>query len=340
MATLVDIKEETRGRWPGILAAFGIDKETLDGNHHACPVCGGKDRFRFDDKYENGDWVCSGHGQRRGSSVGVGDGIDLLMGFLNKEFRDVVSEVRSVIGGGALPKVDRPAFTTTPIDRKKALESCNKVLAKSLAVTAGNPVDRYLKNRGLAHGATPTLRYVPNLGYYEKGVDGPVLVGRFPAMIAPVVDVNNNLIGLHRTWLAPKGEGKAPVASPKKLSNKDLKGGAIRLFEPVDGFIAITEGIETALAVNELYGWPTWATIATAFMAAVELPKEIDKVVICADYDKEDPVTGKRPGHAAAVALRERLRNEGRQVKIMLPAREGMDFLDTLNERASNSNVV
>lgn len=333
MTALVDIKEQARGRWPGILAAFGIDKELLDGEHRPCPVCNGKDRFRFDDRSGNGDWVCSGHGQRRGSSVGSGNGVDLLMGYLNKEFRDVVNDVRSVIFGGELPKVDRPAVVVTPTDRHKVLESCNKVLAKSLPVQMGSPVDRYLKLRGLAYGATPTLRYVPNLGYYKPGKENPELVGRFPAMIAPIVDVNNQLLGLHRTWLAPRGEGKAPVDEPKKLSNKGCAGGAIRLFDPVDGFIAITEGIETALAVNELYGWPVWATIATAFMEAVELPKEINKVVICADYDEVDANTGVRPGHKAAIALRDRLLKEGRQVKIMLPAREGMDFNDTLNER-------
>lgn len=338
MTALVDIKTQAHGRWPSILTNFGIDSSLLDGGHHQCPVCGGTDRFRFDDKNGNGDWVCSGHGMRRGASVGAGNGIDLLMSYLGKGFREVADEIRQALLG-QLPKVERPYVSKAPVDRQEVLSKLNKLLAKSHAVVGNDPVDRYLKLRGLSEGAPAALRYVPSLGYFTKGKEGPELKGHFPAMIAQITDVEGNLLAIHRTYLAAKGNGKAPVDEAKKLSNKGIMGGAIRLFEPKDGFIAITEGIETALAVHELFGWPTWATVATAFMSGVELPKHIDKIVICADFDKIDPLSGARPGHVAAMALREKLRAEGRTVKIMLPPREGMDFLDELVERNNlNSN--
>ncbi|WP_298860764.1 primase-helicase zinc-binding domain-containing protein, partial [uncultured Gimesia sp.] len=37
------------GREVEVLSSLGIPAESLDGKHHACPKCGGKDRFRFDD---------------------------------------------------------------------------------------------------------------------------------------------------------------------------------------------------------------------------------------------------------------------------------------------------
>lgn len=46
------------GRWPYILSALGI-KVPSAGHHGACPACGGKDRFRLDDKAGRGTWFCN-----------------------------------------------------------------------------------------------------------------------------------------------------------------------------------------------------------------------------------------------------------------------------------------
>ncbi|OYW14566.1 MAG: hypothetical protein B7Z55_15615, partial [Planctomycetales bacterium 12-60-4] len=45
-----DIKRQAAGRWAEILASVaGIDRELLDSQHHPCPKCGGRDRFRLID---------------------------------------------------------------------------------------------------------------------------------------------------------------------------------------------------------------------------------------------------------------------------------------------------
>lgn len=47
----------TNGHWFDVLNGLGI---SIYGNkHQPCPVCGGKDRFRFDDKDGRGTWFCS-----------------------------------------------------------------------------------------------------------------------------------------------------------------------------------------------------------------------------------------------------------------------------------------
>src|SRR5947199_194195 len=43
------ISETARGRWHGILPQLGISANLLRNRHGPCPMCGGKDRFRFDD---------------------------------------------------------------------------------------------------------------------------------------------------------------------------------------------------------------------------------------------------------------------------------------------------
>jgi len=72
----MDIKEAV-GRWPGIFAQLGVDVGT--GKHKACPICGGKDRFRFDDKDGEGTYFCN--------QCGAGDGWNLLQKVIGMNFR-------------------------------------------------------------------------------------------------------------------------------------------------------------------------------------------------------------------------------------------------------------
>jgi len=56
-------------RWPMVLSQLGIDVPRSPRQHASCPACGGKDRFRFDDK-GRGSFFCN--------QCGAGDGLDLI----------------------------------------------------------------------------------------------------------------------------------------------------------------------------------------------------------------------------------------------------------------------
>ena len=43
-----EVIRKAAGREVDFLVSIGIPAESLDGNHHPCPKCGGKDRFRYD----------------------------------------------------------------------------------------------------------------------------------------------------------------------------------------------------------------------------------------------------------------------------------------------------
>jgi putative DNA primase/helicase len=128
---------------------------------------------------------------------------------------------------------------------------------------------------------------------------------------------------LHRTYLTPDGH-KAPVPTPKKLMSPALpgatRGAAIRLL-PAGATLAVSEGIETALAVHLGTGLPVWATICAQGMAALVVPDTVRLVVIGADHDA--------PGLQAAKALARRMLAEGRRVKIVTPDTPGADWADT-----------
>lgn len=62
-------EKAARGHWSRILPALGVN--VLKNRHQPCPVCAGKDRFRFDDQEGRGTWFCN-QGGERGSVTSAG----------------------------------------------------------------------------------------------------------------------------------------------------------------------------------------------------------------------------------------------------------------------------
>jgi putative DNA primase/helicase len=91
--------ERARGRWPEILSRFGIDRKFLRNRHGPCPLCGGKDRFRFDDLDGSGSYICN----QCSASKGHGAGIRLLMKFRDWDFKTAVTEIDRLIGTDYVP---------------------------------------------------------------------------------------------------------------------------------------------------------------------------------------------------------------------------------------------
>ena len=75
----MNIQELTNGRWPDLLAHFcGLTAKQLTDKHQPCPLCGGEDRYRFDDLDGNGSWYCNQCGGKD-QCGGGGSGMDMLM---------------------------------------------------------------------------------------------------------------------------------------------------------------------------------------------------------------------------------------------------------------------
>ena len=92
------------GLWGAILPALGVPAEYLTNRHKDCPGCGGRDRFRFDDRDGRGTFVCGG-----GGDTLTGDGFDLLRhvhGWGQAEAFRAVSEYLGVVA--SLPPRQKP----------------------------------------------------------------------------------------------------------------------------------------------------------------------------------------------------------------------------------------
>ena len=297
---MTDIKDRVRGMWPGIFEAMGIDVGT--GKHKPCPNCQGTDRFRFDDKDGEGTYYCN--------QCGAGDGWSLLMKCLNVDFVGAVKAVEGVMG----------ECKKTPINNGLQYnpERLREMYKNSKPLNGSCPGSQYLKNRGLSV-FPPTLRYIQDC--YE-----PATKTKLPAILATFSASDSEALTLHRTYLSQDGE-KANLKNCKltMTPKRNMAGGAVRLF-PATEMVGITEGIETAIAVHELYNIPVWATLSTSLMISFEPPKGMKNIMIYGDSDLNFA------GHRAAYILAHRLYLADYAVGVRFPEKMGYDFLDVKNE--------
>lgn len=302
---LQPVRELALGRWPGILSSFGLTDKQLSGKHTACPVCGGKDRFRFDDQEGRGTFFCS--------HCGAGDGVQLVMSLKGIDFKTAAQEIESIAG------VVQQAQVAKLPDETQKLEALRRVWAESKPLAIGDEVMRYLAGRGLDLSTPPdNLRLHPALPYH----DGEKFVGKFPAMVALVRAPDGTGVTLHRTYL--QDGRKAPVECPKKLMpGRPVTGAAIRL-SPAGVGVAIAEGIETALAASIQFGIPVWSCVTAHGIETFEPPAGVKRITVFADSDAS--FTGQKAAYTAAF----RLVQQGFDVEVKVPATIG-DWLDELH---------
>ncbi len=181
----------------------------------------------------------------------------------------------------------------------------------------GSPVQTYLKGRGCEGRIPPVLRFHRSLFHTSRTYH--------PAMVAAVtLWPKQTISGVHRTYLAAEGLGKAPFF-PNKMMLGSIKGGAVRLAPPGAKLI-LAEGIETALSCLYATHVPTWSCLSTSGMMEVVVPPlEItQEIIICVDGDNA--------GQHAADQLAKRLHGDGYSVRLA-PSPQGQDFNDILREK-------
>ena len=303
-AAKVKTADAAAGRWPGILQALGVDPAYLRKKHGPCPICAGKDRYRFDDLRGSGTWICS--------HCGSGDGFKLLQGVFGWSFSEAAKQVDRIVG-----TVPVGPITPERTDASK-VRALHQVWNGSREVVHGDPVWRYL-NRRLGIERVPAgLRLHPALKYIDE--DGRDL-GQFPAMLARLQYPDGTGASIHRTYLTDDGD-KAPVPQPKKImAGKPLKTAAVRL-SGVETTLGISEGLETALAASIRFGVPVWAATSAALLESWVPPAGVERVLIAGDADASFT------GQASAFALARRLVRDGYAVDVQVPGEIGKDWAD------------
>jgi putative DNA primase/helicase len=314
MGSFQEINESAKGKWRGILATIGIDLKYLTKKHGPCPICHGKDRFRFDDKGGEGTWICS--------QCGSGYGAVLAQKYTGKGYRDVMMEIDEILNGKPI-KADPVAPEITDEQRREAL---NKVWRQCAPMSAGNVADVYLRGRGVRQES-----YVADLRFGESLRNGEG--GVAPCMVAMVRDPDGKPSSLHRTFLRKDGKGKAEMASPRKMMPGQIAiGSCVRLMEWQEGqVLGIAEGIETAFAASQRFKIPVWAALNANMLARWQWPDGCKSVMIFGDNDASFT------GQAAAFELAKRAASRGLEVQIHIPGLtfeggfDNTDFADMAN---------
>jgi len=168
-----DVAESARGQWDFILASLSID--VIKNKHTPCPICGGDDRFRYDDKDNRGSYFCN--------KCDPGDGIALVEKVMNVSTKEAAKQVAIVLGidTGTPIQIDREAIkkrkkSQQQTEKKKLAEqkAATAKLAKELLDKCKQGESEYLKNKGLPpkglisntaiNGLKPPLLTIP---YYR-----------------------------------------------------------------------------------------------------------------------------------------------------------------------------
>ncbi|WP_393970053.1 phage/plasmid primase, P4 family [Kluyvera intermedia] len=214
------------GHWSRILPVLGV--KVIKNRHQSCPVCGGSDRFRFDDKEGRGTWFCN--------QCGAGDGLKLVEKVFGVTPLEAAGKVNAVTGNlpPVAPEVIATAEAETDADRKAAAALAVKLMEKTRPAT-GNA---YLTRKGF-----PALECLTLTTTHKTGG----VTYRAGDVIVPLQDdtgavVNVQLInsdGLKRTLKGGAVKGAYYLIEGKKEAGKRLW---------------IAEGYATALTVHHLTG--------------------------------------------------------------------------------------
>lgn len=130
MTFVEDVRSKAKGHWEAIFRRLDIPTNRSEGE---CPSCGGKTRYRFDDREGRGTYHCS--------HCGAGTGLDLVMKVNQCDARSAAEMVAGVM---ALPLPELKPARDKP---QSNIAIADKVAALVAKTVSGE--SQYLLNKGL-----------------------------------------------------------------------------------------------------------------------------------------------------------------------------------------------
>lgn len=282
-----DVVAAACGHWPDVLAGVGIDTPHR-GKHGPCPVCGGRDRFRLDDKGGRGTWICN--------QCGAGDGLDLVSKVTGKPPKEVAELLAPLVGlsaGGLDPaereRIHQQQQARAEADAKQAEQLRQKAARRAADIMAdtGQGESPYLERKGFGSHLSAVNRTLIR----EGGENFPA-----GSLVIPLTNEAGELLNVQLI----RADGT------KRYLHGGQKAGA---FHRIDGgeLVAVVEGYATGLSVHLASGATVYCAMDCgnlAVVAAIARRQHPEaRILLCGDNDAD---TQGNPGktkaeHAAAV---------------------------------------
>ena len=275
-----EVTAAATNRWPEILDFIGVNVPASPRTHTACPACGGKDRFRFDD---------NGRGSHFCNQCGAGDGLDLIA-----KVRCCDITTAAQLAADALGIDYRTAKMQEVTSQRKSLSATQGQKSALDQEQHTKFADRYRKlGQKVTFGESPYLQ--------SKGLEG-FTFSILPdgGLLLPLRDESGEVVAAQT--ISPSGEKRLIAGSAKK--------GSFYTINAVETppYILIAEGLATALSVHLMR--PDALTVAAidagnllpvAQVLRVSHPDA--QIIIAADNDLAEGAKNVGIEHAEKAAL-------------------------------------
>jgi len=258
-------------------------------------MCGGCDRFRWDDKDSGGGFICN--------QCGAGDGFDLVSRVTGKSFRQIADDISSILG-----KPNEYQKQHNP-EEKRQRDAMTRVWQNSFEPQESGPVCIYSHRRVGCFWRSPAIReLVSNKGRLF--------------MVAKIMGHDDRPVNLHLTALTWAGK-KADVTPAKRVMAGKLPDGCAIRLAPASPVMGVAEGIETAISAAIMFDMPVWACVNGTLLSKWVPPEDAEQITIFADNDVN------YTGQAKAYHLANRLEVQyKRNVTVKIPPLAGTDWND------------
>ncbi|MCX3307469.1 MULTISPECIES: primase-like DNA-binding domain-containing protein [Pantoea] len=268
-----DTVKAAAGFWPQLLPALGISIHA-SGRHGACPVCGGKDRFRFDNQDGRGTWHCN--------QCGAGDGLNLVEKALDVSTKEAAIKIADMLG--ALPPISKALVNT--VDKAVAQSEAAARAQKLLAAAVSRTDNAYLLSKGLHSTEGLTLATGLRCGGISFAA-GDLLV--------PLTNETGNVVNIQLISAA---------GDKRTLPDGQVKGAYHLAGEPDSKTLWLTEGYATGLTVQRLTGQPVYVALSANNLPALaaQLRKTNPDALMLIAADRDDNGTGQLKAEEAAKA--------------------------------------
>lgn len=281
--TFDQVRDAAQGNWKDLIfPAFAITVPAKKNQHGPCPICGGTDRFRCDDKQGKGTFICN--------QCGAGDGFALIEKARGLDYSSVLKEVGAVLGLSADSKV-------TEEDRKKWREKGeqDRLLAekakKQGQETAAKSAERQWKLKSVDRDCPYIQRkQVQNHGCKINGKG---------CLVVPLFDINGKLWNIQEIY----ADGFKKYKDMGRINDCFYMIGAITA---EDQIVCIAEGYASAASIYEATGYTTVVAFQSGNVDKVGIAIRSKypnlKLVYCADDDSATKDAGLKAANKAVAA--------------------------------------